>query len=105
LRWIESPYGLAHQATDEQHGEETASFDERGCHTEYDSLLEFEPTKEAVDELAARLIATRQHARTRKQTPILDAYGVEPESLVRCRAVALLGRTGKQNGNDPPQKP
>jgi len=78
LSWIASPYGLNQPETDEQHGEETASFDERGCHTKYEIPLEFEPTIEDVEELTTRLVATRQLARTRKQIPILDGYGVGP---------------------------
>lgn len=79
LSWIEKPYGLAaHDPADEQHGEETASFDERGCHTLYPQILEFPPKDDAVAELANRLITTRQHARSRKQIPVLDGYGLGP---------------------------
>lgn len=74
--WVANPYGLDQGDDGEGEGEENASFDERGCHTVYSRGNEPSPAK--VAKLANELISTRLTARTVKQIPRLDAYGLAP---------------------------
>ena len=75
--WINVPYGLRYDGEEESQSEESASFDERGCHTTY-YLTEHEATPTKIATLADALKATRQRARGQKQIPLLDAYALYP---------------------------
>jgi len=74
--WVANPYGLDQSGDEDEQGEEAASFDERGCHTIYSAGNEPSPAKVAA--FGKELAATRQTARTAKQMPRLDAYGLAP---------------------------
>ena len=74
--WVTHPYGVDAFASDDEKGGETARFDERGVHTVY--RLGPEPQDPAVQLLAAKLRATREHARKGGQVAMLDAYARAP---------------------------
>jgi hypothetical protein len=77
LNWIANPYGLQHESVDEEQGEETTSFDERGCNTSYPAG-EHEPTAAESTVYAEALKATRDRARVQRQVPLLDSYALAP---------------------------
>lgn len=89
--WIAYPYGLHVEADHEDHSEDGASFDERGCHTKY--TAGFEPSPEEVDSLAAALKATRQRARAQKQIPLLDTYALSPSLWLGSDPQSIWGNT------------
>jgi hypothetical protein len=74
--WVTHPYGLDAFTSEEGKGGEVARFDERGVHTVY--RLGPEPQDTAVQSLAAKLRATREHARKGGQVAMLDAYARAP---------------------------
>ncbi len=92
--WVANPYGLEEGGADEEHGVEGASFDERGCHTIYRTESEPSPTRVAA--LAKELTESRQTARTNKQVPRIDAYGLAPSLWLGAAPAAQLleGTTG-----------
>ncbi len=75
--WVANPYGLQYDGEEDEQSEETASFDERGCHTRYSSIG-VEPSPEQIAALAHELQNTRLRARSQKQIPILDSYALSP---------------------------
>ena len=96
--WVANPYGLDQSGDDEEQGEEAASFDERGCHTIYSAGNE--PLSTKVAALAKELVSTRQTARTAKQIPRLDAYGLGPSLWLGANPLNRIseGYSGR-NGN------
>ncbi len=77
LDWVAVPYGLSYDGEHDDQNVDSASFDERGCHTEYETLSR-EPSAAKIAALAEALDSTRQRARTQKQIPILDSYALSP---------------------------
>lgn len=77
LDWVAFPYGLSYDGEHDDQNVDSASFDERGCHTEYETL-DREPSSAKIGALAEALHSTRQRARTQKQIPILDSYALSP---------------------------
>lgn len=74
--WVANPYGLEEGSEDDDQSDEAASFDERGCHTIY--TQKDEPSPASVESLAQELAESRMTARTNKQIPRIDAYGLAP---------------------------
>ncbi len=77
LDWVADPYGLQYRGEQDDLSEETASFDERGCHTKY-IAIDREPEVAETRERAEALKATRQRARVQRQIPLLDSYALAP---------------------------
>jgi hypothetical protein len=75
--WIADPYGLQYRGEQEDQGDESSSFDERGCHTKY-TAREHAPDPARVGVLEDALKSTRQRARTQKQIPLIDSYALAP---------------------------
>jgi hypothetical protein len=77
LDWITNAYGLPYGGEEEEESEESASFDERGCHTKYPAN-DRQLSSAKIASLADDLQATRLRARGQKQIPILDSYALSP---------------------------
>ncbi|MFM1770340.1 MAG: hypothetical protein RJA22_2869 [Verrucomicrobiota bacterium] len=86
--WVADPYGLGAEEGEEQAGEESAHFDERGCHTRY-AARDREPARARVDALAAELQTGRQRVRARHQVPLLDSYAHAPSLWLGAQPLAM----------------
>ena len=91
LDWVAFPYGLSYDGEHDDQSEDSASFDERGCHKKYEAQAR-EPSSAEIAALAEDLHSTRQRARNQKQIPLLDSYALAPS--------LWLGSDPQRNGED-----
>jgi hypothetical protein len=76
--WVERAYGLEFSSdADDPASEDTAQVDERGVHAHYE-IKEEHPSRNAVEELARKLVERRERARRTGSIPVLDSYFEAP---------------------------
>ncbi len=76
LDWVEGPYGLITSHRDDEGGEDSTHFDERGIHSVYEYYRDAKQSDHR--KIAAELIERRNRARSQSRVPILDAYATGP---------------------------
>ncbi len=70
--WIYGPYGLFAADDDDEGGDETAHFDERGVHSVYEAICE--PDSAKVKRIANELQNRRDRVRKQGRIAVLDVY-------------------------------
>ncbi len=76
IEWVRGPYGLVSSQGDDDSGEDSAHFDERGVHTVYDYVDN--PRFSIPEELARELVKRRSRTHGQDRIPILDVYEKGP---------------------------
>ena len=75
--WIYGPYGLYAPDDDDEGGDETAHFDERGVHSVYEPVVD-EADPAVVKQIAEDLHDRRNRVRKQGRTAVLDVYDRGP---------------------------
>ena len=76
--WVARPYGLHADTQEDTEGEDPPEFDERGVHTVYEEVPDYESDPRENERRASELAERRARARRSGQIPIVDVYAEGP---------------------------